>query len=90
MKDRPVASRSNQPREKKAGPTQKPSAPVYGLRMKPRRRLFIVLCVIFAAWLVFLLVMYKLTTRTGTSLMFSHGSRAWVVCRTGFGDVRVN
>jgi hypothetical protein len=34
--------------------------------------------------------MYKLTTRTGTSLMFSHGSRAWVVCRTGFGDVRVN
>jgi hypothetical protein len=65
MKDRSGAKRDSRPRAKKGervqNRDQEQPGPVYGLTMRPRRRLFIVLCVIFAAWLVFLLVMYRLS-----------------------------
>jgi hypothetical protein len=61
MKARSGASREDAAQAPKAGNSQQPPGPVYGLRMRPHKRLFVVLCVIFAAWLVFLLVMYRVS-----------------------------
>jgi hypothetical protein len=63
MTDRSGAKRDGKAR---AGKQQQdhedqPATPVYGLTMRRRPGLFLVLCVIFAAWLAFLLVMYHLS-----------------------------
>jgi len=61
MKVRSGANRSARSRAQKAGDSQEQAGPVYGLRMRPHKRLLVVLCAIFAAWLAFLLVMYRVS-----------------------------
>jgi hypothetical protein len=65
MKDPSGTKRGGRSREGKGEHDQdhdrEHAGPAYGLTMRPRRTLFLVLCAIFGAWLVFLLVMYKVS-----------------------------